>query len=93
MDNLKIECNDLNPHILCISETWLDNEISDSEVSIGNYDLVRLDRNRHGGGVAIYIHVDFTYNVICAGNGNLECIIISVVINTCKLCFSVVQTP
>ena len=93
LDNLKLECNELNPHIVCISETWLDNAISDNELTIVDYKLVRLDRNRHGGGVAIYIHVDFTYNVICAGNYNLKCIIVSVVINSCKLCICLLYRP
>jgi exonuclease III len=41
--------------ILCI-KTRLDNTIKSSEVEIQGYDLVRPhDRNRNGGGVAIYV--------------------------------------
>ncbi len=38
-----------------LSETWLDCTISDSELSIPEYTCHRQDRNRHGGGVAVYI--------------------------------------
>ena len=41
--------------ILTLNETRLDNSISDSEVKIPGYGIVRRDRNRNGGGVAILI--------------------------------------
>ena len=77
LDNLKLECIVSNPHIVCISETWLDSTITDNELTINNYNLVRLDRNRHGGGIAVFVHVDFTYHVIFTGNCNFECIVLS----------------
>jgi exonuclease III len=40
--------------ILTLNETRLDNSISDSEVKISGYDIVRPNRNRNGGGVAMY---------------------------------------
>ena len=60
---------------------------------IDDYKLLRLDRNRQGGGVAMYIHVDFTYNVIGVGNYNSECIIVSVVINSCRVCICLLYRP
>src|SRR3989442_9919139 len=48
--------------IVGITETWLYSEISDSEMSIDGYTLLRNDRNdaekRRGGGVALYVHND-----------------------------------
>ena len=41
--------------IVCISETWLYNSIPDIAVDIPDYDIHRNDRNRHGGGVAVYV--------------------------------------
>ena len=41
--------------ILAINETKLDSSISDSEIYINNYTVLRFDRNRIGGGVALYI--------------------------------------
>ena len=40
------------PDVVCLVETWLCSDILDTEISIPNYSIVRLDRNRHGGGVA-----------------------------------------
>ena len=41
--------------VITVSETWLDSTISTSDILIPNYqDPIRLDRNRHGGGVAMY---------------------------------------
>ena len=40
---------------MCVVETWLGEEITDSEISLPDYQLYRL---RHGGGVHIItIHV------------------------------------
>ena len=46
---------------LALSETRLDNTFADSAVSIDGYTLVRCDRCRSGGGVAMYIRnvIDF----------------------------------
>ena len=47
--------------LVCINETRLDQTIKNSEVELQGYDLVRRDRNRHGGGVAIYIRKVIPY--------------------------------
>jgi hypothetical protein len=44
-----------NIKILSINESLLDSTISDSEVSLDGFSLFRCDRNRNGGGVALYI--------------------------------------
>jgi exonuclease III len=43
--------------ILAINETKLDSSISDSEIYIHGYTIIRKDRNRNGGGIAIYIKI------------------------------------
>ena len=57
---------------MCLVETWLGSEVLDNEVLIPNYSIVRLDRNRHGGGVAMYIHDSVPYNVLPNGSADLE---------------------
>ena len=47
--------------ILTLNETGLDRSILDSEVQIPGYDIIRSDRNRYGGGVAIYIRTVIPY--------------------------------
>ena len=39
------------PDIVAITETFLDDEITDSEILTNSYSVFRRDRNRHGGGV------------------------------------------
>ena len=50
LDNLKLVCAIHQP-IICIVQSWLDKEISDSELSLDG----RVDRNRHGGGLVIFV--------------------------------------
>ena len=52
-----------NAAVIGISESKLDDSVSTSEIQIDEYDLLRCDRNRHGGGVACYIRNDLSYNV------------------------------
>ena len=44
-----------NIDVMTLSETHLNGEIHDSEIQIDSYDIIRKDRNRMGGGTAIYI--------------------------------------
>ena len=55
LDHLKVESEIHMPHIICITETWLDNGITDNELTISGFKLLQLDRNRHGGGIVLYI--------------------------------------
>ena len=66
------------PDIVCIVESWMENEISDDEISIDGYNVVRADRNRHGGGVLIFISKIFIHRVIFRGDHELELLIVSV---------------
>ena len=77
LDQLKVECLVHNPHVVCITETWLDSTITDSELYIPEFDIVRLDRNRHGGGVIIYFRSTFICNPLFMGDVNFECIVVS----------------
>ena len=47
--------------ILTLNETRLDNSILDCKVQIPGYDIIRSDRNRNGGGVAMYIRTVIPY--------------------------------
>ena len=67
--------------ILAVNETRLDDSVSSSEMSIPGYCLERNDRNRHGGGVALYIrdtvNYEFLLNHDC--HINLEWIAVKVI--------------
>ena len=44
------------PDILAINETKIDTDIDDHNILIDGYHVERLDRNKFGGSVAIYMH-------------------------------------
>ena len=65
---------DFKPHIIAISETWLDPGFPTSHLQIDDYNLVRNDRDLknknktryiQAGGVACYIHRSLTSQVLC----------------------------
>ena len=69
---MRIFVSENKPHIIGINQTKLDHTVTDGEVEIDEYQMIRNDRNSFGGGVALYIHdsVPFTlYDAICS---NLE---------------------
>ena len=47
--------------IIDITESKLDDSVSNSEIDIDNYTLIRCNRNRHGGGDACYIRDDINF--------------------------------
>ena len=47
--------NDHDIDIIGLSETELDETISDTEVNISGYKILRNDHDVNGGGVAIYV--------------------------------------
>ena len=61
IDNLRILCSVHSPDIICVVESWLDSDITDSEISIQGFSIIRLDRCRHGGGVLMYVKTVFSY--------------------------------
>ena len=60
-DELLIYMQDKPFDILTLNEMRLDNSISDSEVKISAYDIIRRDRNRNGSGVAMYIRSNISF--------------------------------
>ena len=42
-------------HILALNKTRLDLSIPNELVNVDDYDIIRSDRNRSGGGVCVYI--------------------------------------
>ena len=47
MDELRAIVESQRPSVICIVETWLSNEIRDQEISLPEYQVIRLDCNRH----------------------------------------------
>ena len=59
------------------TETWLCPDVQDNELLIPNYTIVRLDRNRHGGGVAMFVNNSLSIKVLLHGPMGLELIVVS----------------
>ena len=49
--------------VICVNETWLDNSVNNHEIDLDGYDLIRKDRNRHGGVVAMFIRNTINYKI------------------------------
>ena len=47
--------------VICLNETFCDSSIADCEINLPEYSIVRRDRNRQGGGVAMYIRNSLTF--------------------------------
>ena len=76
-DELCVTMEAHNPDMICIVETWLCPDVLDSEIALPGYQVYRKDRNRHGGGVLIYVRDNFVCNILPSAD-NLEIITVSV---------------
>ena len=55
-NDLNIMVEDIDPHIIGITESWATPDISDAELGMTGYVMFRKDRlGRRGGGVILYI--------------------------------------
>ena len=50
--------------MISVSETWIDDSVTDAEICIENYSVVRSDRSRNGGGVCMYIRNDLAFSLL-----------------------------
>ena len=83
LDELRVLLSkDPRIHILTLSETWLNDNWTDSMISIDNYSIIRRDRSTstNGGGTLIYIHnsIQFTVRNDLTTNHLLECICVEI---------------
>ena len=63
IDELRGIISRTKPEILGITESKRDSFVSDQEVNISGYSILRSDRNRNGGGVACYIRNVFSNTI------------------------------
>lgn len=77
-DNLLATISILDPHIICVVETWLSSEIHNCEIHIPGFQLYRYDRNRHGGGVLIYVLAMFFVSPLPSPAPPLELLALSI---------------
>ena len=84
-----------NCDLFLCSETHLDQSIDNDVIAIPNYNIIRRDRNRHGGGTAIFIIECFKFNRrLDFEDPSIELIWIEVFFdNNCKSLFGVCYRP
>ena len=51
-----------NASVVAVTETWLDDSITNAEIAIEGYSIQRNDRNTIGGGVCLYIRNNLSFN-------------------------------
>ena len=63
IDHLRLLAAAHGPHLIAICKTWLDKTISNDELFIPDFSLIHRDRDRHGGGIAMFIHESLSFSV------------------------------
>ena len=82
LDSIRHEVNNMQPDILNMSETWLNENICSNEIALVGYTILRNDKNRNtdgtikkGGGICTFIKegisCDLLENITCM-DGNIE---------------------
>ena len=85
LDEFQIFISDNKPHIVDITETRIDSTIQNSDIEINDYIIERNDRDKHGGGVALYINKSINYRLReDLQNTNVESISIQVKVGNYK---------
>ena len=92
METILYECN---VDIMTLNETRLEPLVDDKEVAIPGYKIYRRDRNKYGGGVAIYVKDNLPEPKISLRGSNPELIGLEFTPTSCKsiLCDCLVSTP
>ena len=62
IDEVRVLLTEYTFDILAINESKIDNSISDNELHIFGYDIIRKDRNRYGGGVVLYVRDNIPFS-------------------------------
>ena len=62
IDEMRIVFAEYTFDIFAINESKISSSISDNELHIIGYNIVRKDRNRHGGGVVLYIRDNIPFS-------------------------------
>ena len=64
LDEFKMILDECNFDIMGVCEPFIDSNVADNEISIDGYSIVKKDRNRHGGGVLLYVKDGIDYSEI-----------------------------
>ena len=80
--------------VICIVETWLSSDVSDNELVISDYQILRRDRDRHGGGVMMYVHSSLAvHSHACIIDAELLIVSVSLSKFSPKFCIALYYRP
>lgn len=98
-----VKFNELKPilgdnifDVFAVSETWLNNGISDRAIEISGYKLWRNDRvsQSRGGGVGLYMSMKIEHKFIFkVSSSNCESLFHEIIFNNATILFDVVYLP
>ena len=63
LDETRYSMSSKHIDLIAFNETHLDSNLNNNMVCINNYDIIRKDRSRSGGGVCIYLCNSINYKV------------------------------
>ena len=84
IDELRDIINCIRPAILGITESKLDSSVTNTEVNINGYSIIRNERNRNGGGVACYIRNDLCFNTKNIFSNSIKHVFFEILISKVK---------
>ena len=95
MDELLALVEANNPDLNCITEIWLYADTANTEIAISGYISCRRDRDRHGGGVMLYIRDTFQFTQLPNPPEGLELLPIILQHNVIpvRFCISIFYRP
>ena len=93
MDNLHALVTLHQPDAVCIVESWLCPDIAAAEISLPGYNTVRLDTDRHGGGIVLFVADVYNVKVLQQGPLDLEFLLVSVQCAHFRLSLAVLYRP
>ena len=82
MDILRAVCSCGGYDFITVTETWLSAGVLDRELYLPGFTVIRRDRNRHGGGVAIYVSNAFSVRPLVDSGLQLELIFLECTIKS-----------
>lgn len=94
IDEIRYILHNVKFDVFCINESWLDNGISESEFNIDGYKTLYRHRNRHGGGIVVYIKENIIFTRRCdLEQTQVECLWIEVKFNNKQLLLCSIYRP
>ena len=63
IDEIRHSMSNKNIDLIAFNETRLDSSFTDNFIHLDNYDIIRKDRSRNGGGVCIYLRSSINYKI------------------------------